>query len=313
MAFLELLWEIRFGNPPLRGGTDFKTKRKNRWSGQQVGQRGARGRTFGDVEPALSEGCAQVAPGPRAPRASRRGARQPPASPREGERTLSAPAREEGGQEARPGWGEKGSGSQPPRPAGRGRERRMRRARPPIPPAREGGPRRPELPPRDLSAHRGAAGRAGLRRRRPRQSAGRRGEGPTADRHPRARRLARGGARRPQSPRRERMRECGPGSRAGCGSRTKAGRRGRSWGRRAGGRRRSPRLVRASGAGNFLCDFGRDQNPAELLHSEIAAGAAGTGEGAPQPPGPEATASLAERGWRERADLEIPAHGSAGR
>ena len=65
------------------------------------------------------------------------------------------------------------------------------------------------------------------------------------------------------------MREFRPGWRAGCGSRTKAGRRGRSWGRRAGGLCRSPGLWRASGVCNFLCNFCKkeDKNSASCCRA----------------------------------------------
>lgn len=168
-------------------------------------------------------------------------------------------AGEEGEQETKPAQAKERLQFPAPRPAGCGGWQRMREARPPIPLAREGGPRRPRdcERRRDPSARRGAAapGRAVLWRRPSRAwSAGR--EGPAACWHPRARRLSPGRGPAPAAPHARRgMRESRPGWRAGCGSRTKARRRGRSWGLRAGGRCRSPSLGRASGVGNFLCNF----------------------------------------------------------
>lgn len=208
-------------------------------------------RTFWRILPArFTRGARRWRRGPCAPRVSPWGALEATPSLCQGEGKLSTKAGEEGGQETEPAQAKERLQFPAPRPAGYGGWQRMREARPPIPLAREGGPRRPRdcEPLRDPSARRGAAapGRAGLRRRPSGAwSAGR--EGPPAP-------LWEGlGARSP--PRRRGMREFRPGPRAGCGSRTKAGRRGRSWGRRAGGRCRSPSLGRASGVGNFLCNF----------------------------------------------------------
>lgn len=137
----------------------------------------------------------------------------------------------------------------------------MREARPPIPPAREEGPRRPRScePRRDPSARRGAAVAGASRATEAAvKSVERPALGPIRVQAPQgtaSSALGRGGLA-PAAPHARRgMREFRPGWRAGCGSRTKAGRRGRSWGRRAGGRCLSPGLWRASEVGNFLCNF----------------------------------------------------------
>lgn len=153
----------------------------------------------------------------------------------------------------------------------------MREARPPIPRAREGGPRRPELrAAAGPSARRGApvAGRDGLQRRRSRarEARGRAATGghyvPGAGRDPPPADPHSGTA----------MRESRPGSRAGCASRTKAGRRGRSWGLRASDPV-SP--GRATAAGNFATfaegDIGYSASCCTQF--QIAPGWAGGGKG----------------------------------
>lgn len=229
----------------------------------------------GGILPApFTSGARRWRRGPSAARVSTPGVPATTGSPREGERKLSAPAGVECGQEKQPARAKERLQFPAPRPAGCGGRRRMREARPPIPPAKEGGPRRPGgcEPRRDPSAHRGAAA-AGVSRaaeaaveslERPAPGApslaGTRGHsrlGPEKGPAPAAPHLRRG------------MREFRPGWRAGCGSRTKAGRRGRSWGRRAGGRCRSPGLWRASGVCNFLCNFCKkeDKNSASCCRA----------------------------------------------
>lgn len=174
----------------------------------------------------------------------------------------------------------------------------MREARPPIPRAREGGPRRPELrAAAGPSARRGApvAGRDGLQRRRSRarEARGRAATGghyvPGAGRDPPPADPHSGTA----------MRESRPGSRAGCASRTKAGRRGRSWGLRASDPV-SP--GRATAAGNFATfaegDIGYSASCCTQF--QIAPGWAGGRGDTTGSSGQRATASSTVQGRRGR-------------
>lgn len=179
----------------------------------------------------------------------------------------------------------------------------MREAGPPIPRAREGGPRRPELrAAAGPSVRRGApvAELDGLRRRR--SLAREAGSGPATGGHnvPRAERDP-----PPATPHAGiAMRESRPGSRAGCASRTKAGRRGRSWGLRAGDPA-SPR--RATQVVNYATFAERDTGNSascctQFLTAQVGRAERGEGDTAGSS-GQWATASSKEAGGGARPVL----------